>query len=122
MIREWKGDFHGLLARFDSDGNGELDEREWNRVRLAARLEAEDRHRASSAAPTRHRLGKPGEAHPFILSSQGEDDLAVQLRRQAAGAALLCLGSALLGGLAVQPPVLIRAVRCWWPGSGVAPA
>ena len=98
MIREWKGDFHGLLARFDSDGNGELDEREWNRVRLAARLEAEDRHRASSAAPTRHRLGKPGEVHPFILSSQGEDDLAVQLRRQAAGAALLCLGSALLAG------------------------
>ncbi|MBF3059556.1 hypothetical protein HKW90_34805, partial [Pseudomonas aeruginosa] len=44
VIREWKGDFHGLLARFDSDGNGELDEREWNRVRLAARLEAEDRH------------------------------------------------------------------------------
>ncbi|PXC03798.1 hypothetical protein C0043_31570, partial [Pseudomonas aeruginosa] len=40
VIREWKGDFHGLLARFDSDGNGELDEREWNRVRLAARLEA----------------------------------------------------------------------------------
>ncbi|MBF3215638.1 hypothetical protein HKT45_30710, partial [Pseudomonas aeruginosa] len=53
---------------------------------------------ASSAAPTRHRLGKPGEAHPFILSSQGEDDLAVRLRRQAAGAALLCLGSALLAG------------------------
>lgn len=63
-----------------------------------SQLEAEDRHRASSAAPTRHRLGKPGEAHPFILSSQGEDDLAVQLRRQAAGAALLCLGSALLAG------------------------
>lgn len=84
MIREWKGDFHGLLARFDSDGNGELDEREWNRVRLAARLEAEDRHRASSAAPTRHRLGKPGRRIPSF-SSQGEDDLAVQLRRQAAG-------------------------------------
>ncbi|MBF2969913.1 hypothetical protein HKT52_10185, partial [Pseudomonas aeruginosa] len=49
-------------------------------------------------APTRHRLGQPGEVHPFILSSQGEDDLAVQLRRQAAGAALLCLGSALLAG------------------------
>ncbi|HHK0225856.1 TPA: GIDE domain-containing protein [Pseudomonas aeruginosa] len=104
VIREWKGDFHGLLARFDSDGNGELDEREWNRVRLAARLEAEDRHRASSAAPTRHRLGKPGEAHPFILSSQGEDDLAVQLRRQAAGAALLCLGSALLAGWLFSRP------------------
>lgn len=64
VIREWKGDSHGLLARFDSDGNGELDEREWNRVRLAARLEAEDRHRASSAAPTRHRLGKPGRRIP----------------------------------------------------------
>ncbi|MCY1273205.1 E3 Ubiquitin ligase [compost metagenome] len=97
VIREWKGDFAGLLGRFDSDGDGQLDEREWQRVRLAARLEAEDRHRASSAAPTRHRLARPAERQPFILSSYGEDELGGKLRWQAAGHAALCLGGALLG-------------------------
>ncbi|MBO3275008.1 hypothetical protein JFY56_07210 [Pseudomonas sp. Milli4] len=97
VIREWKGDFAGLLTRFDSDGDGQLDEREWQRVRLAAQLEAEDRHRASSAAPTRHRLGKPAERQPFILSSYGEDELGGRLRWLAAGHGALCLGGALLG-------------------------
>lgn len=95
VIREWKGDYAGLLRRFDSDGNGELDDREWNRVRLAAQLEAEQRHRRSSAEPARHRMSKPGEARPFILSNAGEDELARGFYWQAAGGALLCLVGAL---------------------------
>ncbi|AYC35133.1 hypothetical protein D3880_18090 [Pseudomonas cavernae] len=104
VIREWKGDFDGLLQRFDSDRNGRLDDPEWNRVRLAARLEAEERHRQVSLQPQQDHLARPREAQPFILSSYGEDDLARQFHWQAAGAAVLCLagaaGSAWLLGLA----------------------
>lgn len=105
VVREWKGDFGGLLQRFDSDDNGQLDEREWNRVRLAARLEAEDRHRQASARPAQNHMARPGEAQPFILSSSGEDELARQFYWQAAGGAAVCLlgalGSAwLLGAVA----------------------
>lgn len=95
VIREWKRDFAGLLQRFDSDGSGHLDEQEWNRLRLAAQLEAEDRHRRRSAEPALNRLAKPHEAQPFILSNSGEDELARSFYWQAAGGALVCLVGAL---------------------------
>ncbi len=91
VIRQWKGDFSGLLQRFDSNGDGQLDEQEWNRVRLAARLEAEDRHWQRSADPEQHRLGRPVEALPFVLSSHGEEVLTRRFYWQAAGGAVMCL-------------------------------
>jgi hypothetical protein len=91
VVSEWKGQFNGLLQRFDQDGNGQLDEQEWARVRLAARLEAEDRHRAQSAQPARHQLSKPRESQPFVLSCAGEDELARRFYWQAAGGFVLCL-------------------------------
>lgn len=97
VIREWKGDYGQLLERFDSDGNQQLDEPEWHRVRLAAQLEAEDRHRVQSLQPAQHQMGKPSQAQPFILSSHGEDHLARQFYWQALAGAVLCL----LGALAL---------------------
>lgn len=91
VIREWKSDFSGLLQRFDSDNNGLLDDQEWRRVRLAAQLEAEDRHRQQSLKPALHHLAKPRESQPFVLSTTGEDELARGFYWQAAGAALVCL-------------------------------
>ncbi|MBA1239839.1 hypothetical protein G7015_15305 [Pseudomonas kunmingensis] len=91
VIRQWKGDFAGLLQRFDSNGDGQLDDQEWNRVRLAARLEAEDRHWQSSAVPEQHQLGRPSEALPFVLSSHGEEVLTRRFYWQAAGGAVMCL-------------------------------
>ena len=95
VIREWKGDYGQLLERFDADGNQQLDEREWQRVRLAAQLEAEDRHRLISVQPPRHELRKPAQAQPFILSSHGEDQLARQFYWQALAGGVVCLLSAL---------------------------
>jgi hypothetical protein len=94
VIREWKGDFAGLLTRFDSNGDGQLDEAEWGRVRLAAQLEAEDRHRHTSAAPALNHMRRPKESQPFLLSSHGEDVLARQFRWQALFGAMLCVGGA----------------------------
>lgn len=95
VIREWKQDYAGLLRRFDGDGNGQLDEREWSRVQLAAQLEAEDRHRSTSSQPARNQMSKPGESRPFILSNAGEDEVARSFYWQAAGGAVLCLTGAL---------------------------
>ncbi|WP_342247144.1 GIDE domain-containing protein [Pseudomonas sp. OTU5201] len=94
VIREWKGDFAGLLQRFDSNGDGQLDDAEWSRVRLAASLEAEDRHRHTSAAPAVNQMRRPPESQPFLLSSHGEDVLARQFRWQALLGAVLCVGGA----------------------------
>lgn len=95
VVREWKQDFRGLLGRFDRDGDGRLDEQEWRLVRLAAQLEAEDRHALASRAPEQNHLRRPPEGLPFLLSCKGEDELARTFRWQAAGGALLCLGGAL---------------------------
>jgi len=96
VVREWKSDYPGLLQRFDSNRDGQLDEAEWARVRLAAGLEAEERHRTASARPAEHQLCHPGESLPFVLSSHGEEVLARRYRWQAAAGAALCVGGAWL--------------------------
>ena len=77
------------------DGDGRLSEQEWRLVRLAAQLEAEDRHAQASRAPEQNHLRRPPEGLPFLLSCKGEDELARTFRWQALGGALLCLGGAL---------------------------
>ena len=96
VISEWKGEYAGLLQRFDSNRDGQLDDAEWRRVRLAAGLEAEQRHRLASVGPAQHRLARPNESLPFVLSSHGEEVLARRYRWQAAGGALLCVFGAWL--------------------------
>lgn len=95
LIREWKGDFSGLLRRFDHDRNGQLDQQEWDKVRTAAHAEAQRLQRQRSADPAQHFLRKPQESQPFILSSFGEDDIAKRFYWQAVLAAVVCIGSAL---------------------------
>lgn len=91
VVREWKDDYAGLLQRFDNNRDGQLDQAEWSRVRLAASLEAQDRHRLASSEAAEHRLMRPEERLPFVLSSHGEEVLARRFRWQAAGGALLSL-------------------------------
>lgn len=96
VVREWKGDYASLLRRFDNNRDGQLGEAEWDRVRLAARLEAEERHRLASARPAELRLVRPYEALPFVLSSHGQEVLARRYRWQAIGGAALCAAGAWL--------------------------
>ena len=95
LIREWKGDFVGLVRRFDQDGNGELDQQEWQAVRDSAKQQAQRIQQAQQIEPAQHYLRKPQENRPFVLSSYGEDAIAKRLRWQALLAGLVCVGSAL---------------------------
>lgn len=95
VVREWKSDFAGLLQRFDSNADGQLDQAEWQRMRESARAEAQRRQRARGEAPVYHQLRRPAESQPFILSTRGEDELAQGFYWQAAGGAVLCLLGAL---------------------------
>ena len=95
VVREWKSDFAGLLQRFDSNGDGQLDQAEWQRMRESARVEAQRRQRGREIPAVQHRLQRPQESSPFILSNHGEDELARSFYWQAAGGALLCLAGAL---------------------------
>ena len=106
VVREWKSDFAGMLQRFDSNGDGQLDPAEWERMRESARVEAQRRQVGRGEVPVHHQLRKPGEAYPFILSNHGEDELARGFYWQAAGGALLCLLGALASAWLVGNVVL----------------
>lgn len=95
IIREWKQDFPALLKRFDRNGDGQFDDREWNNVRRAALRQAKEQQQQLIRAPLGHYMRKPDENQPFILSSHGEDELARRLRWKSLGGALLCIAGAL---------------------------
>lgn len=69
LLAEWKRDKAGLLERFDLDGNGEIDLKEWELARLAAAREVERQHRELRAAPGVHVMRAPADGRLFLLSS-----------------------------------------------------
>lgn len=92
VVREWKEDFQGLIGRFDRNGDGQLDEMEWQRVLHAASKEAERRHKVKSQQmPELNTLRRPKESYPYILSCHGEKQLGGRLRWQGIAGLLLCL-------------------------------
>lgn len=95
VVREWKGDFAGLLQRFDSNGDGELGPQEWERMRESARAEAQRRQLQRGDAPVHNQLRRPRESYPFILACAGEDELAKSFYWQALAGGVLCLLGAL---------------------------
>ena len=88
-LRAWKRD-PAKRAEFDADGNGELDQAEWEQARQAALLETV---RTDAAAPHRptHVLRKPKSGQPFLLGTMAPEELVLRQQRLAYGASLLFL-------------------------------
>ena len=59
LIAHWKSDPEKLLSRFDLDGNGELDLREWELARAQAKREVRQQLREQSRQPELHVMRKP---------------------------------------------------------------
>jgi hypothetical protein len=76
LLAEWKKNQPRLLERFDLDGNGVLDMREWQLARSQARREVERNHRELRAAPDTHMLGRPEDGRMFLISSMPAEKLA----------------------------------------------
>ncbi|MBK9326896.1 MAG: hypothetical protein IPN00_11390 [Hydrogenophilales bacterium] len=75
LLGEWKADQTDLYGRFDLDGNGAIDAREWDLARRAAEREVEQRHREIRAQPTRHFLAKPRWGKPYLISNHPPEKL-----------------------------------------------
>ena len=70
LLAEWKRKPQELLAKFDLDGNGEIDLREWNLARRAATREIEKQHREIRAKDGVHVMRAPRtRGRPFLLSN-----------------------------------------------------
>jgi hypothetical protein len=110
LLSHWKRDRPFLLARYDRNGDGDIDLAEWQRARsdaertVAAKLEAE----GHLTNPVRHRLGASHGWRPYLLGSVPEACLATRFRRWAVVHLLLFLlagsATALLSQVAPPPP------------------
>ena len=69
LLAEWKRDPVALKQRFDLDGNGEIDLKEWELARRAAHREVEQQHRELRTASGIHVMRAPRNGRPFLLSS-----------------------------------------------------
>lgn len=67
VLADWKQDKHELLRRFDLNGDGEIDEREWALARAEAQREARRQRIDADQAAAVHLVGRPRDRRPFVL-------------------------------------------------------
>lgn len=79
----WKNDPE-KRRRFDANGDGKLDIKEFEALRAEARRQAEVDHRQHTASGQTHLLRRePSGQRPLLLSTHDQHTLASRLRRQA---------------------------------------
>lgn len=76
LLIEWKKNQATLLARFDTDKNGEIDLNEWEVARKAARVEIEKHHHEIRLQDGVHILRKPADRRLFLLSNLSPRELS----------------------------------------------
>ncbi|MGH8618746.1 MAG: hypothetical protein ACREUW_13730 [Burkholderiales bacterium] len=95
LLNRWKADRAGLLARFDANGDGEIDPGEWEAARAAARRVVEPRQlKRAIEAPVIHTLQKPADGRHFLISTDVQDSLAARFRWWSIVHVIVFLGAA----------------------------
>ncbi len=95
ILKRWKLDQDGMLARFDSDGDGKIDVDEWDNARASAKRIASEKYDAEKDTRIYHTLSKsPVKGYPFLLSTLPQFALA---KRYKTASAFLLAGFLLFG-------------------------
>jgi hypothetical protein len=76
LLAEWKRDKPTLLKRFDLNGDGQIDMREWELARRQAQREVEQQHRETRLRDGVHILRKPQDGRLFLISNLSPQRLA----------------------------------------------
>lgn len=69
LLAEWKKDQPTLHQRFDLDGNGEIDLKEWGLAHNAARREIDKQHRELRLQTGVHLMRRPQSGQLYLLSN-----------------------------------------------------
>ncbi|MDD5367171.1 MAG: hypothetical protein PHR30_17680, partial [Gallionellaceae bacterium] len=99
IIDDWKADQDDLRRRFDLDGNGVIDDQEWQLARQTARRELAERRIKSLDQPVSHTLSRPRFGRPYLIAAFPPETLAGRYRLRVWLHGLA--GAASLVGLAV---------------------
>lgn len=102
LLAVWKRDKAVLLRRFDRDGNGEIDQDEWEIARQEAEREALTGLGERRRQPEMSLLKKPSHGRPYILSCVSQERIIAVYRLKVLAGALGFLACALLLAWLVQ--------------------
>lgn len=80
LLAAWKNEPQ-TLQRFDLDGNGELDVREWELARAQAHREVDRQHREVRTQPELHVMRRPTDDRIYMISGVSPERLARRFRR-----------------------------------------
>ncbi|MDD5247717.1 MAG: hypothetical protein PHY45_01945 [Rhodocyclaceae bacterium] len=80
LLAAWKQTPRELLRRFDLDGNGELDMREWELARAQARRDVERMEREANRQSDIHLLRQPDDGRLYLISSLPPEQLSRRYR------------------------------------------
>ena len=80
LLAQWKLDKPKLLARFDLDGDGNINEDEWMLARQQAKREIRKQHREVLSQAGTHVLHKPADGRLFLISNIDPEKLAARYR------------------------------------------
>lgn len=69
LLADWKRDPEWLKKRFDLNGDGEIDLREWELARKAAAREVEKNHRELRQHPGVHVMRRPAAGRMYLISN-----------------------------------------------------
>ena len=75
LLAEWKKDPTQLKKRFDLDGNGEVDLKEWELARRAATREIEQQHREIRKETGVNIIRAPKDRRLFLISTMSPQKL-----------------------------------------------
>ena len=76
LLREWKKDNEAMLARFDTNQDGEIDMQEWEHARRTAEVEiTEVREQHADAPPVDVLAQSRNRRNPFILATRTEEEM-----------------------------------------------
>ena len=105
LLAEWKADRRNLLARFDANGDGDIDLAEWAKVRTAAENEIREQHREKRAQPDKHLIAQPQDGQLYLISTLPPDKIERRFRHwmffHATAFVAACIGL----GFVLQHPV-----------------
>lgn len=79
LLAQWKAEPTALLERHDRNGDGQIDQAEWDAVRAAATREVSQR---DVILPPQI-LGKPSRGQPYLIANHLPERLALRLRLNA---------------------------------------
>lgn len=96
LLARWKEDQPALLKRFDLDGSGSIDLKEWELARRQAVREVRARHDEIRANPGTNILRAPADDRVFLLSNVLPADLRLRFLRWAWAHAVIFIAA---GGL-----------------------